>query len=141
MRDKVRKIWPEIEWINDQTLKSKVLDCWVYALEKSSLTIKDLETIPFSLLIENCKISFMNHKRTCVKLSVEMAKTMQYNFGREIKINMDYLIAGAILIDVGKLLEYEKVKGKTENVCKIVSLFIFHFSRSTNERQSKKNLA
>ncbi|MCL4548632.1 MAG: HD domain-containing protein [Bacteroidetes bacterium] len=112
MRDKVKKIWPEIEWINDRKLKNKVLDCWVYALEKSALTIKDLETIPFSLLVKNCKISFMNHKRTCVKLAVEMAKIMQDNFGSEIKINMDYLIAGAILIDVGKLLEYEKVKGK-----------------------------
>ncbi len=112
MRDKVKKIWPEIEWIKDQKLKNKVLDCWVYALEKSVLTIKDLETIPFSLLAKNCKVSFMNHKRTCVKLAVEMAKTMKDNFGDEIKINMDFLIAGAILIDVGKLLEYTKVKSK-----------------------------
>ncbi|MEW5842448.1 MAG: HD domain-containing protein [Bacteroidota bacterium] len=112
MRDKVKKIWPEIEWIKDRKLKNKVLDCWVYALEKSVLTIKDLETIPFSLLAKNCKVSFMNHKRTCVKLAVEMAKTMKDNFGDEIKINMDYLIAGAILIDVGKLLEYTKVKSK-----------------------------
>ncbi len=112
MRNKVKKVWPEIEWIKNQNLKNKILDCWVYALEKSALTIKDLETIPFSLLIKNCKISFMNHKRTCVKLAVEMAKIMQSNFGSEIKINMDYLIAGAILIDIGKLLEYTKVKGK-----------------------------
>lgn len=112
MKDKIKKLWPEIEWIKDQKLRSKVVDCWVYALEKSSLDIDDLQTIPFSLLIKECKISFMNHKRTCVQLSVEMANLMKKNFGDSININMDYLIAGAILIDVGKLLEYDKVNGK-----------------------------
>ena len=34
------------------------------------------------------------------------------NFGDEIKVNMDIMISGAILIDVGKLLEYEMIDGK-----------------------------
>ena len=112
MKDKVKKIWPEIEWIKDKELREKTLDCWVYAVEKSVLTPEDLEVIPFSLLIKDCKVSFMNHKRTCVQLSVDIAKRMKENFGDEIQINMDLLIAGAILIDVGKLLEYDKVDGK-----------------------------
>jgi putative nucleotidyltransferase with HDIG domain len=112
MRNKVLKIWPEIEWIKDENLKQKVLDCWVYAIENSVLTVEDLEVIPFSLLIKDCNITFMNHKRTCVQLSVDIAKRMRENFGDEIQIDMDLLIAGAILIDVGKLLEYDKVNGK-----------------------------
>lgn len=112
MKDKIKSIWPEIEWIKDVELKNKVTDCWIYAIEQSVLTPDDLNTIPFSLLIDNCNISFMNHKRTAVQLAVNMAKIMQDNFGSEIKINMDYLIAGAILIDVGKLLEYEIIDGK-----------------------------
>ncbi len=112
MREKVLKIWPEINWINDSELKEKVLQCWIYAIENSPLTPEDLEVIPFSLLIKDCNISFMNHKRTCVHLAVEMAKIMQNNFKDQIKIDMDILIAGAILIDVGKLIEYEIVDGK-----------------------------
>jgi putative nucleotidyltransferase with HDIG domain len=112
MRNKVLKIWPEINWIKDEELKNKVLDCWVYAIENSVLTPEDLEVIPFSLLIKDCNVTFMNHKRTCVQLSVDIAKRMEENFGDEIKIDMDLLIAGAILIDVGKLLEYDKVDGK-----------------------------
>jgi len=54
----------------------------------------------------------MNHKRTCVQLAVDIARRMQENFGDEISIDMDTLIAGAILIDVGKLMEYEIVDGK-----------------------------
>jgi len=112
MKDKVLKIWPEINWIKEEELKTKVLDCWVYAVEESILTPEDLEVIPFSLLIKDCNVSFMNHKRTCVQLSVDIAKRMKKNFGNEIHIDMDLLIAGAILIDVGKLLEYDKVDGK-----------------------------
>ncbi len=122
MKDKVLEIWPEINWIKDEELKGKVIDCWVYAIENSVLSADDLQKIPFSLLIKDCKITFMNHKRTAVQLSVEMAKIMHNNFGDEININMDILIAGAILIDVGKLLEYEIVDGKltTSNAGKLV---------------------
>ena len=112
MKDKVMVIWPEINWIKDEELKIKTRDAWVYAIEQSPLEPKDLEEIPFSLLIKNCNISFMNHKRTCVQLAVDIAKKMVENFGDKIKVNMDILISGAILIDVGKLLEYEIVDGK-----------------------------
>jgi putative nucleotidyltransferase with HDIG domain len=112
MKDKVLKIWPEINLIGNKELREKVLNCWVYAIENSVLSPEDLETIPFSLLIKDCKITFMNHKRTAVQLSVDIAKRMKENFGNEIKIDMDILIAGAILIDVGKLIEYDKVDGK-----------------------------
>lgn len=112
MRTKVLQIWPEINLIQNKELREKVLDCWVYAIENSVLTPEDLEVIPFSLLIKDCKISFINHKRTAVQLSVDIANRMKDNFGDEIKIDMDYLIAGAILIDVGKLIEYDKVDGK-----------------------------
>lgn len=112
MREKVLAIWPEINWIEDEQLRTKTLDCWVYAIENSVLSIEDLNEIPFSLLLKNCTISFMNHKRTAVQLAVDIAKTMKKNFGDAITINMDYLISGAILIDVGKLLEYEIKDGK-----------------------------
>ena len=112
MIKKVKQLWPEIEWIENSKLKEQVTNCWIYALENSVLAPDDLETIPFSLLLKDCKITFMNHKRTAVHLSVDIAKRMKENFGDEIKINMDLLIAGAILIDIGKLLEYEIVDGK-----------------------------
>ena len=122
MKDKVMEIWPEINWIKDENLKTKTLDAWVFAIEKSPLEPKDLEEIPFSLLIKDCNVSFINHKRTCVQLAVDMAKKMTANFGDEIKINMDIMISGAILIDVGKLFEYELKNGRlsTSNYGKIL---------------------
>jgi len=110
LRTKVQKIWPEIELIKDSEIKEKTYKCWEYAIEHSPLEPEDLEIIPFSLLIDNCDITFMNHKRTAVQLSIDIAKRMEDNF--KLKINWDYLISGAILIDVGKLLEYKMIDGK-----------------------------
>ncbi len=112
MREKIKKIWPEIELIKDEEIKEKTYQCWEYAIDNSPLEPEDLEKIPFSLLIDNVDISFMNHKRTAVQLSIDIAKRMEENF--KVKINWDYLISGAILIDVGKLFEYEINNGKLE---------------------------
>ena len=104
----VLRIWPEIAWIKNDDLREKVTAAWVYAIDNSVLSAADLETIPFSLLIKDVNVSFMNHKRTCVQLAVEMADRMEQNFGSDtMPIDRDVLIAGAILIDVGKLLEYK----------------------------------
>lgn len=122
MKDQVLKIWPEIEWIKDDELREKTLNAWVWAIENSVLSPEDLEVIPFSLLIKDVNVSFMNHKRTCVQLAVDIARRMQENFSDAMKIDMDILIAGAILIDIGKLLEYEMKDGKlgTSSMGKIV---------------------
>lgn len=112
MNNNILKLWPEIDWIQDKKLREKTAKAWEYAINKSVLSAEDLETIPFSLLIKDCNVTFMNHKRTTVQLAVDIAKRMQDNFGDEIKIDMDILIAGAILIDIGKLIEYEIKDGK-----------------------------
>ena len=49
----------------------------------------------------------MAHKRAVVHIARESGEKMNQFFGRELPVNMDVLIAGAILADVGKLLEYE----------------------------------
>jgi hypothetical protein len=108
MRKELQEIWPEIEWIEDADLKEKVYETWEYALEQSVLSAEDLLSIPFTLLIEDCQVTFLEHKRAVVHIAVDSAKAMQQFFGDKLPINMDYLIAGAILIDVGKLIEYVK---------------------------------
>ena len=108
MKEKIKKLWPELEWITDKDLGEKVAATWELALEKSVLTPEDLDRIPFTLLVENCKVSFMAHKRAVVHVAYDSAKIMQKFFGDELPIDLDVVVAGAILADVGKMLEYEK---------------------------------
>jgi len=107
MREAVKRLWPEIDWIQDAQLREQVTEAWTKALERSSLTPDDLHQIPFTLLIPNCPITFMEHKRCVVHIAHESAKAIAAFMGRALPIDMDTVIAGAILADVGKLLEYE----------------------------------
>ncbi len=108
MRETVLRLWPEIKWIENSLLREQVTDTWVKALERSPLQPDDLNQIPFTLLVPNCPITFMEHKRCVVHIARESAKAMQDFMGRALPVDMDTVIAGAILADVGKLLEYEK---------------------------------
>jgi putative nucleotidyltransferase with HDIG domain len=113
MREAVEKLWPELSWIRSEELREKVLCCWVKAFEMSPLTPDDLNEIPFTLLVPDCPATFMEHKRCVVHIARRSAEAMQQFLGRGLPVDLDIVIAGAILADVGKLLEYEKVGGKT----------------------------
>jgi putative nucleotidyltransferase with HDIG domain len=107
MRETVRQLWPEIEWIHNEELRDQVSKTWELALERSPLSAEDLNTIPFTLLIPNCPTTFMDHKRCVVHIARYGAEAIQQFMGHSLKVDMDVVIAGAILADVGKLLEYE----------------------------------
>ena len=112
MRDAVRQLWPELEWIQDSGLRDAVRSTWLQAFEHSPLVPADLDEIPFTLLIPDCPATFMEHKRCVVHIARRSAEAMQEHLGRALPIDLDTVIAGAILADVGKLLEYEKVDGQ-----------------------------
>lgn len=111
MRESVRRIWPELDWIQDPELKERVTETWVTAFERSPLDPEDLERIPFTLLIPDCPATFMEHKRCVVHIARRSAEAMEEFLGRALPIDMDVVIAGAILADVGKVLEYETIDG------------------------------
>ena len=108
MTRELEKLWPELEWIRNSSLREKTALTWERALERSVLTAEDLERIPFTLLCgPGLKISFMAHKRCVVHIAKESGNKINEFFGNDLPVDMDVLIAGAILADVGKLLEYE----------------------------------
>lgn len=113
MLEAVRKLWPELDWIADRTLRDQVTQTWVRAFELSPLTPADLDRIPFTLLVPNCPTTFMEHKRCVVHIARRSAEAMREFMGSALAIDLDTVIAGAILADVGKLLEYEAGDGQT----------------------------
>ncbi len=107
MEDQVYKLWPELNWIQDEDLRNKTAKTWEMALERSVLTPDDLNRIPFTLLCgPDLKVTFMDHKRSVVHIARDAGQKINDMYHGELTVNMDVLIAGAILADVGKLLEY-----------------------------------
>ena len=108
MNEQVKKLWPELEWIIDRSLREKTAKAWELALERSVIKAGELDEIPFTLLCgPDLKVSFMAHKRCVVHIAKASGEKMNEFFTTELPVNMDVLISGAILADVGKLLEYE----------------------------------
>lgn len=110
MTNRVKKLWgEELMWIKDTELRQQTADTWELALSKSKLDADDLFNIPFTLLVgPNMKVSFMAHKQAVVHIAKDAGEKMNAFFKDELPVDIDVLIAGGILADVGKLLEYEK---------------------------------
>lgn len=113
MNQEVLDLWPELMWIKDEKLREATAKTWELALERSPLTVEDLNTIPFTLLVPDLKVSFMAHKRCVVHIARKSAELMDSFFGDDLPTDTDVTVAGAILADVGKLLEYDIKDGKS----------------------------
>ena len=112
MKDVVLKLLPEIKEIQDPELQNKVVDCWVEAIEFRGWSEELLRNMPFTLLAENVEITFIDHVRAVCAMCIACDKVLDtYHEDRKTAVNRDYLIAGAMLADVGKLMEFEIVDG------------------------------
>ena len=111
-REQIMELWPELDWIENEDIREKTLATWALAFERSPLEPQDLLDMPFTLHVPNCEVSFMAHKRLVVHLALDSAKKIEEFMGDAMPIDRDILISGAILADVGKLLEYEKTDGE-----------------------------
>jgi len=113
MKEVVMRLLPEIELISDTVLRDKVIACWEDAIAFRGWTEDLLRSIPFTLLAENVNITFIDHVRAVCKMCIACDDVLNEVHGRnKTPINRDYLIAGALLADVGKLCEFEIVDGK-----------------------------
>lgn len=107
MKDEIQAMLPEINQIEDQTLREKVLAVWETAIEAGGWTIEALEQMPYTLL-EETDIRFPEHVRVVCRLCLAMLDVLQESYGSRYDIDRDALIAGALLADVGKLLEIQR---------------------------------
>ncbi len=108
----IRELLPEAELIGDGDLKEKVLSVWVKTMELGGWKPEDLDRIPFTLLIEDVEVSFLAHTKGVTMVAAAAATVFETVYGDTMPLNRDYLIAGALLHDIGKLLEYREVDGK-----------------------------
>jgi len=112
MKEDLLKSIPEFNLIKDLDLKEKALKVWDIALTAGGWKVSDLQRMPFTLLIDPCPCSMIEHIRGVVNVSIGAAKALQSIYKGKVKINEDYLIAGALLHDIGKLVEYKEENGK-----------------------------
>ncbi len=108
MKAEIAKLFPEIEEIKDKSLRDQVVSAWEEAIRKSGWKIDEVQSVPFTLLIPDCRIDLIAHTRAVAQTAMKIASGLTDSYGDRVKINFDILLAGSLLHDVGKILEYAR---------------------------------
>ena len=110
--DQIAELFPDIRAIRDTNLRDKVATVWSEALTTGcggkGWTFDEIRAIPFTLLAGKIDMRFVEHLNSCAKQCIAIAKVLKDVFGDRVPVNTDVLVAGALLADVGKMLEFDK---------------------------------
>lgn len=112
MSKELIELIPEFSEIEDENLRRQVLAVWEEALTIGGWSTTDLKRMPYTLLVEDVDISFPEHVSTVCRLCMAMQAVLVEAYGDRYKISRDTLIAGALLADVGKLIEFHEEDGE-----------------------------
>ncbi|MBL8746925.1 MAG: HDIG domain-containing protein [Phycisphaerae bacterium] len=111
----ISELFPNLMDIRDASLRDKVAAVWDEALTSGcggkGWTFDQIRAIPFTLLAGKIDLRFVEHLNSCCKQCIAIAGVLKEVFGERVPVNLDYLIAGSLLADVGKMLEFDKDAG------------------------------
>jgi putative nucleotidyltransferase with HDIG domain len=100
-REYIAKLFPEINDIKDGVIRKGVVDVWLLAMKRGHW--RKIDDIPFTLL-SRTRHTLVLHTRMVTRMAMAVAQERH-------DLDNDLVIAGGIIHDVGKLLEYRR-KGK-----------------------------
>ena len=108
----IAQLFPSLRRIKEKSLRERVAAVWSEAITTScggkGWTFDELRAVKFTLLAGDIDMTFVEHLNSCARQCIAIADVLESAFRCGIHIQRDYLIAGALLADVGKPLEYDK---------------------------------
>ena len=109
--DVVADLLPPILDIRDAMLRERVAAVWAEAMRTGNAgrgwTVEQIRALPFTLLAGENAMLFIEHLCCCARQCRAIAGVVSETFGARVPIDTDVLLAGALLADVGKLVEFE----------------------------------
>ena len=105
----IEKLFPRIRDIKNDDLRDKVINVWLKAWEMSDYKrIEDHSS--WSPAREKLQLSNVEHTNQVVECAIVVANVIEQT--QKIKIDLDTLIAAAILHDVDKIILFHESTGK-----------------------------
>src|SRR5438046_9484335 len=110
----IAQLFPSLKRIKDKSLREKVAAVWNEAITTGcggkGWTFDELRAVKFTLLAGDIEMTFVEHLNSCARQCIAIADVLEKSFRCDIPIQRAYLIAGALLADVGKPMEFDKEK-------------------------------
>ncbi|MGH8092973.1 MAG: HDIG domain-containing metalloprotein [Chthoniobacterales bacterium] len=110
--NQIAQLFPSLKKIKNRSLREKVAAVWSEAITTGcggkGWTFNELRAVKFTLLAGEIDMRFVEHLNSCARQCIAIADVLKKSFRCSIPIQRDYLIAGALLADVGKPLEYAR---------------------------------
>ena len=109
LRQQVREELPELAQIADAALQMQAVEAWAFALAHSSFkSIRDIPPAGNPDVNEARRGDQTDHLRGVTRLALGIAREMGSAYP-ELAIDMDVIVAGGLLHDVGKAWEFDPV--------------------------------
>ncbi len=108
-----QRFQPLLEQMKDKKLAEQVMTVWYNcAVEGGWKSVEEIENIPFTLLTDTYGVNLIEHTIAVTRGAMGLAAAMKDTY-RSVPFEIcdDWVIAGGILHDVGKLMEIEKYDG------------------------------
>jgi len=96
--------------MSDEILREQVIEVWQAGCAAGGWEkVEELKEIPFTLLTDTRGVNFIEHTVAVTVGAIALAEAQQSTYAAmPYAVDMDRLIAGGILHDVGKLMEIER---------------------------------
>ncbi|MFC4549878.1 MULTISPECIES: HD domain-containing protein [Halorussus] len=96
----VREAFPEIEDVESESLRERIVEAWVLALERGGW--RDVHDVPYAWNIHD--VSNVEHVRGVTRIAAKSAEEQREFHGAD--PDEDVILAACLLHDVGKCYEY-----------------------------------
>src|SRR5258707_12877233 len=110
--NEIAELFPSLMKIKDASLRERVAAVWSEAITTGcggkGWTFDELRAVKFTLLAGDIDMTFVEDLNSCALQCIAIAELLESSFRCGIPIQRDHLVAGALLADVGKPLEYDK---------------------------------
>lgn len=107
--DTVRTAFPEIDAIKDENLRASVVKAWVTAMAENG--IDDLTLVPWlpptQRDLELHDEYLVGHVRDVTACAIALANTLLKRREGTLSVDMDTVVAGALVHDISKLAEFD----------------------------------
>src|SRR5205809_1752000 len=110
--EEIAELFPSLVQIKDESLREKVAAVWSESITTGcggkGWTFDELRAVKFTLLAGDIEMTFVEHLNSCARQCIAIADVLEKSFRCGVPVQREYLIAGALLADAGKPLEYDK---------------------------------